>query len=98
MKNLRQQREEALRQSEAGAELRIIELKKLVNELCQRHGEGARYPLEFEQDTKPAKAESPTVLPGDCLAPLDPVQSGQAMERASAELRRAASRTRMKRR
>ena len=32
-----------------GRELRMIELKKEINELCQRHGEPARYPLEFEE-------------------------------------------------
>jgi PAS domain S-box-containing protein len=31
-------------------ELRMIELKKEINELCQRQGEPARYPLEFEQE------------------------------------------------
>jgi two-component system, chemotaxis family, CheB/CheR fusion protein len=31
-----------------GRELRMIELKKEINELCQRIGEPARYPLEFE--------------------------------------------------
>ena len=33
-----------------GRELRMIELKKEINELCQRHGEPARYPLEFEEE------------------------------------------------
>jgi len=33
-----------------GREMRMIELKKEVNELCLRLGEPARYPLEFERD------------------------------------------------
>jgi PAS domain S-box-containing protein len=32
-----------------GRELRMIELKKEINEICRRHGEAARYPLEFEE-------------------------------------------------
>jgi len=35
-----------------GRELRMIEMKKEVNELCRRLGEVAPYPLEFEQDGK----------------------------------------------
>jgi two-component system CheB/CheR fusion protein len=35
-----------------GRELRMIELKKEINELCQRQGEPARYPLEFEEERK----------------------------------------------
>jgi two-component system CheB/CheR fusion protein len=33
-----------------GRELRMIELKKEINELCRLHGEPARFTLEFEQD------------------------------------------------
>jgi PAS domain len=35
-----------------GRELRMIELKKEINEFCQRHGEAERYPLEFEREVK----------------------------------------------
>src|ERR1700692_749305 len=35
-----------------GRELRIIEMKKEVNELCHRLSEVGRYPLEFEQGGK----------------------------------------------
>lgn len=37
-------------QAAVGRELRMIELKKEINELCERHGKPARYPLEFEQE------------------------------------------------
>jgi GAF domain-containing protein len=33
-----------------GRETRMIELKKEINELAARHGEPARYPLEFENE------------------------------------------------
>lgn len=33
-----------------GRELRMIDLKKEVNDLCHRQGESERYPLEFEQE------------------------------------------------
>jgi two-component system, chemotaxis family, CheB/CheR fusion protein len=33
-----------------GRETRMIELKKEINELCERHGEPAPYPLEFERE------------------------------------------------
>ena len=49
---LRSRAEELIRFNNVavGRELRMIELKKEVNELCQRRGEAARYPLEFEQE------------------------------------------------
>jgi two-component system, chemotaxis family, CheB/CheR fusion protein len=49
---LRSQTEELTRFNRVavGRELRMIELKKEVNELCQQQGEAARYPLEFEQE------------------------------------------------
>ena len=33
-----------------GRELRVIELKKEINALCQRLGEAVRFPLEFEKE------------------------------------------------
>lgn len=35
-----------------GRELRMIELKKEINELCERVGLAARYSLEAERDSK----------------------------------------------
>jgi two-component system CheB/CheR fusion protein len=51
---LRQNMEELTRFNKAMAsrETRMIELKKEINELCQRIGEPARYPLEFEKEEK----------------------------------------------
>jgi two-component system CheB/CheR fusion protein len=38
-----------------GRELRMIELKQEINELCRRQGEPARYPLDFEQGSESAE-------------------------------------------
>ena len=49
-----------------GRELRMIELKKEINELCGQQGLPARYPLEFERDTGEAHGqESPRQPPPD---------------------------------
>lgn len=50
-----------------GRELRIIEIKKEVNELCQRQAEATRYPLEFEQEGKDTESgrDSKTVAEQD---------------------------------
>ena len=49
---LQSQMEELSRfnQVAVGRELRMIELKKEINELCRRYGEPARFTLEFEQE------------------------------------------------
>ncbi|HEX2139643.1 MAG TPA: hypothetical protein VHG33_08020, partial [Woeseiaceae bacterium] len=39
-----------------GRELRMIELKKEINGLCNQLGQPARYPLHFEADTEAADA------------------------------------------
>src|SRR3989339_1073430 len=64
----RKQMEEALRQSNeelnrfnkvmVGRELRIIELKKEVNELCDLNGQKQRYPLKFEKENENEKNET----------------------------------------
>ena len=59
----------------------ISKLEQEVNELCRRYGEAPRYPLAFEQDTKPAKAESPTVLPSKSLVPLESVLCTEELNR-----------------
>jgi len=38
-----------------GRELRMIDLKKEINELCERQGEPARYPLDFEEGSESAE-------------------------------------------
>ena len=61
-----------------GRELRMIELKKEVEEVCQRHGEATRYPIELADDTGIQKSGleeqlAPTVQPGDSIVPLESV-------------------------
>ena len=76
-----------------GRELRMIELKKEINELCQRHGEPARYPLEFEEEEEERRAmaeqshpkdESPTALPNDSLVPLESILCTEELNRRPA--------------
>ena len=61
-----------------GRELRMIELKKEVDEVCQRYGEAARYPLEFDkqvgiQESTLAEQPPPTMRPSDSIVPLESV-------------------------
>ena len=39
-----------------GRELRIIELKKQVNDLCARLGQPPRYATELDEEARPAKS------------------------------------------
>ena len=57
---LRQSNEELNRLNKAmvGRELRIIELKKEVNELCDLNGQKQRYPLKFEKENENEKNET----------------------------------------
>ena len=69
----------------AGRELRMIrKLQQEVNELCQRHGEAARYPIEIEQDMKAVKAESPTALSSAGLVPLEAVLCTEELQQRPA--------------
>ena len=63
---------------EVGGELRMIELDKDVNALCQRHGEAARYPIAVEHDVKPIAASSLPVRPSEGLAPLESISQTPA--------------------
>jgi PAS domain S-box-containing protein len=42
-----------------GRDLRMIELKKEINELCLKHGEPARYTLDFEEPSTPPFEDVP---------------------------------------
>jgi hypothetical protein len=42
-----------------GRELRMIELKKEINELAERAGEAHRYPLDFEEEPEEKEPEKP---------------------------------------
>ncbi len=71
-----------------GRELRMMELKKEINELSQRRGDPARYELELEDEVSDAgepseqsKAESRTDLPPDDLVPLESILCTEELDR-----------------
>jgi PAS domain S-box-containing protein len=67
-----------------GRELRMLELKREVNELRERQGEPPRYPLELEPGTKSPRVESPTVFHGDGLVPLESILCTEELHRRPA--------------
>ncbi len=54
--DLRGSNEEMARLNRAmtGREMRMIELKKEINEFCRRSGQPPRYPLDFEDQESPS--------------------------------------------
>lgn len=60
-------------------ELRMIELKKEVNELCQRQSEAPRYPLEFEREGTDATGTVP--FPEGGVSPSAAWKSGTSVKR-----------------
>jgi len=83
-----------------GRELRMIELKKEIDEVCRRHGETLRYPLEFEREieTRVGRSEEPASLEQTQESRLgalnlmeDADQARRAMEKLNVELRQSAA-------
>jgi two-component system CheB/CheR fusion protein len=83
-----------------GRELRMIELKKEIDEVCRRHGETPRYPLEFEREieTRVGRSEEPPSLEQTQESRLgalnlmeDADQARRAMEKLNVELRQSAA-------
>ena len=69
-----------------GRELRMIELKKELEEVCRRHGEAARYPFESEQEVgiQEGGSEEPhskTEPPRDGLVPLESILCTEELDR-----------------
>jgi hypothetical protein len=67
---LRQQAEELrarnaelirINRAAVGRELRMVELKQQINEMCQQLGQPAKYPLEFLSAETPASTAAETV-------------------------------------
>jgi PAS domain-containing protein len=64
---LRAGNEEMARMNRAmsGRELRMIELKKEVNEICRESGKAPRYPLEFDAEASPPSPPAPLPRAGE---------------------------------
>ena len=67
----------------AGARaLRMIsQLEQEVNDVCMRHGEAARYPLQLKHAKSPMQAASSSVPPGKNPVPLESVLCTKELQR-----------------
>jgi signal transduction histidine kinase/DNA-binding response OmpR family regulator len=64
-------------QAAVGREMRIIELKREINQLLERLRESARYPLEFDEE--PRSSEAVGEPEGEGLVPLDVILRTQEL-------------------
>ena len=73
-----------------GRESRMIDLKKLLNNLSIRHGETVPFPLEFEHEaaahadpspSQPRDAESNYILPNESIVPLESILRTEELTR-----------------
>ena len=83
---LRSHTEELARfnQAAVGREMRIVELKRELNEILQRFGQEPRYPLEFEREAPPPPTSPNTQ--GYSPVPLEAILRTEELQRRPARL------------